>query len=207
MLPDQKYIMKSGELLRSLQKNSKYMSNNDIMKARSYMLHHAKYLPEKYKKAYSTELFDYYYKVFLEIRDRKINDLSQKTRPEEVKLNIKNSTKINVGRADTIFYNEEINDETYYALIEMIDKQTPDGSKEKYFKEFMKIIITYLIFIVKKPLHPLGMIFPGGMKITEINRTYYCPIKNKQAEVDVALCKYCICRDTEEVVKTNEDMW
>ncbi|WP_048063485.1 DUF2115 domain-containing protein [Methanococcoides burtonii] len=169
--------MDTKELLASLEKDARRISNNDIMKARSFMLNYVKFLPEKYKKAYSTELFSYYYETFMEIKGLRSNPVI-----------------------------EEIDIETYNELVKNYSQQFNEDPLESYFQRFMSVVTPYLIFITKKPLHPVGMILPGGMTIMEPNGEYYCPIKNKQTEVDIALCKYCICKDNEEVVKTDRYM-
>ena len=171
-------LMNTRELLASLEKDARRLSNNDIMKARSFMLNYVKFLPEKYKKAYSTELFSYYYETFMEIKSLRSNPAI-----------------------------EEIDVETYKELIKNYSHELSEDPLEDYFQRFMSVVTPYLIFITKKPLHPVGMIFPGGMTIMELNGEYYCPIKNKQKEVDIALCKYCICKDNEEVAKTDGGMW
>ena len=42
------------------------------------------------------------------------------------------------------------------------------------FKELIKIISIYLTFIVKKPLHPPGIIFSNGTTVYQNGDSYYC---------------------------------
>lgn len=66
------------------------------------------------------------------------------------------------------------------------------------FKKYVRIVSIYLTFIVKKPLHPPGMIFSGGEKIISKDNYFYCPLKNKQLNQELSLCKYCVSKDISE---------
>ncbi|WP_034379135.1 DUF2115 family protein, partial [Dehalobacter sp. UNSWDHB] len=63
----------------------------------------------------------------------------------------------------------------------------------------IRIISTYLAFISKKPLHPLGMIMQGTEKIIKQNDKYYCPMRRAQIKGKLSLCIYCVCRDITEL--------
>ena len=62
------------------------------------------------------------------------------------------------------------------------------------FKEFIKIISIYLTFIVKKPLHPPGIIFSNGTTVYENGDSYYCTGKRIFIKDNASLCKYCVCK-------------
>ncbi len=62
------------------------------------------------------------------------------------------------------------------------------------FKEFIKIISLYLTFIVKKPLHPPGIIFSNGTTVYKNGDSYYCTGKRIFMEDNDSLCKYCVCK-------------
>ncbi|AFV05303.1 MULTISPECIES: DUF2115 domain-containing protein [Dehalobacter] len=66
-------------------------------------------------------------------------------------------------------------------------------------KQYIRIISTYLAFISKKPLHPLGMIMQGTEKIIKQNDKYYCPMRRAQIKGKLSLCIYCVCRDITEL--------
>ena len=77
-----------------------------------------------------------------------------------------------------------------------MDKHAPDQND---LKRYVQIVSTYLTFIVKKPLHPPGIIFEGGHTIVCKDKRFYCPVKNKQLNVVWSLCKYCVSRDLNEI--------
>jgi uncharacterized protein (UPF0305 family) len=61
-------------------------------------------------------------------------------------------------------------------------------------KTYVKGISTYLVFIVKRPLHPPGLEFDNGSRIVQRDGSYYCSGKRQFIKDDLSLCKYCICK-------------
>src|SRR6056297_385320 len=156
--------MDTEDLLSSLRKAAKDIPMADIMKARAFMIKSASGLPKKYREAYSTELFNHLYSIFTEISCSK------------------NSQR-----------NENIDPEEYEELMRRLEEmETSDDKNEGYFNKLVKITAPYLVFIAKRPIHPVGMEFPGGDRVLEKDGFYYCPVKDKQNNVEVALCKFCI---------------
>jgi uncharacterized protein (UPF0305 family) len=68
------------------------------------------------------------------------------------------------------------------------------GTDDKDLKEFIKIIIIYLVFIAKKPLHPPGIKFPHGKTVYKKGDSYYCTGKSVYLKDEYSLCKFCIAR-------------
>jgi len=103
---------------------------------------------------------------------------------------------LEIKNRDDIDYIEEINTDRlndFTLRIERyMDKNAPD---EIDFKRYIRIVSIYLAFIVKKPLHPPGMVFNGGQMIVSKDNNFFCPIKNKQLNQEMSLCKYCVCSD------------
>ncbi|MEN6397138.1 MAG: DUF2115 domain-containing protein [Methanoregula sp.] len=65
---------------------------------------------------------------------------------------------------------------------------------------FLKFLLAGFCMIVQKePGHPVGMQFPGGDKVELVDGVYYCPVREKQGEVDAALCPFCPARQTPAV--------
>jgi uncharacterized protein (UPF0305 family) len=163
--------MNTTELLLVLQKDSLSISNADISLARAYAMEAVEHVPEPYKTIYSADYFVFLYESFLEI---------QKCRPDEIII-------------------REIDSADYEAVLSSIkEKNVVNDRKSDAMNRFISIVHIYLTFIVKKPLHPVGMIFPGGLTITEDGTFYYCPVKEKQTETGISFCEFCICKDSEE---------
>jgi len=108
---------------------------------------------------------------------------------------------------------EEVDEEKLKDLQNRIDHYfslyAPD---DEDFKEFIKAISVYLIFIAKKPLHPPGIVFSNGaFKISDFESpqtqpkvltegvyekegVYYCTGKRIFMKDKLSLCKYCVCK-------------
>lgn len=163
--------MDSTELLNKLKKEARQITDQDICLARAAVFDSVQDLPEKYMKAYSLDYFTYLYEAFQELRACKVPD------------------KI-----------EPIETEECSNLLIRISQQADEGnSKLKAFHRFAAVVIPYIAFIAKRTIHPQGMIFPGGLMISSHEGEYYCPVKNKQSGVELALCGFCKCRDSGEL--------
>ncbi len=95
-------------------------------------------------------------------------------------------------------YNEfdvEVNDDELKDLENRIDNYfslyAPDDEE---FREFIKMISLYLIFIAKKPLHPPGIKFSNGAKVYKKDDIFYCTGKKVFIKEELSLCKYCVAR-------------
>lgn len=73
----------------------------------------------------------------------------------------------------------------YFSLFDNIDIE---------FKQFIKLISLYLVFIANKPLHPPGIEFSNGARVYEKGGNYYCTGKRLFIDDKQSLCKYCIAQ-------------
>ena len=159
------------ELISNLKKKANRFNPSDFMKIRSLMLQSTENLPPKYRQIYGEELFRHLYETIEEIK------------------------RYNATPQLSTFDREDC-----LELIQRIDlMQEEDNEKNRLFADLAKLTSIYLIFGAGKPLHPLNMEFPGGRKIAKKDNEYYCPAKNKQKDVEIALCKFCICKDMDEM--------
>ncbi|ADG14095.1 Protein of unknown function DUF2115 [Methanocaldococcus infernus ME] len=83
----------------------------------------------------------------------------------------------------------EIDEKKLKALLDRIENSGYDET----FIRLSKIVCPFLVFIAKKPIHPLDLEFPGGLKIIKKGDKYYCPVKEKQKN-QFSLCPFCICQ-------------
>lgn len=60
------------------------------------------------------------------------------------------------------------------------------------------LIAAGTIFVLRQPGHPVGTPFPGGMTVVKINGAFYCPIRDKEDDVETAICPWCVARQTGE---------
>jgi uncharacterized protein (UPF0305 family) len=90
---------------------------------------------------------------------------------------------------------DEVNEDELKDLKNRIDNyfrlHAPDDEE---FREFIKIISLYLIFIAKKPLHPPDIKFSNGSIVYKKDNNFYCTGKKVFIKDELSLCKYCIAR-------------
>ncbi len=158
-------MVNSKDLLKKLKKDALNFDIHDLMNVRVFLEKDMQYLPKDYKDTYLKDQIMYFINTLNEIRKKNICTISD--------------------------YN--IEDSLIKKLFDRIDKFKCGTKGEESFIKLSKIVVPYLIFISKKPLHPLGMRFPGGKRIIEKNGEYYCPVKNRQ-ENEYSLCEFCVCK-------------
>lgn len=85
------------------------------------------------------------------------------------------------------------------AYWEMVAAQCRPGTGDIRLR-FLKLLLAGFAMIVRQePGHPVGMRFPGGDRVQEIDGSYYCPVREKSGDVDAALCPFCPAQQTPEV--------
>ncbi|MDI3540297.1 MAG: hypothetical protein PWQ52_1420 [Methanolobus sp.] len=114
--------MDSTELLHILREEARKISNEDICLARAAILDSVQNLPEKYRKAYSSDYFAYLYRAFQELRTCAPSD---ETEPVDM--------------------NE------YTDLLARMNLQNNGCNvKKRAFHRFAVVVIPYIAFIAKK---------------------------------------------------------
>jgi uncharacterized protein (UPF0305 family) len=63
---------------------------------------------------------------------------------------------------------------------------------------FYYLISAFSMFVLDQPGHPVGMPFPGGFKVEQRGRDYYCLIRDKEKEVFFSICNFCPAKQSEE---------
>jgi len=63
------------------------------------------------------------------------------------------------------------------------------------FREFIKMISIFLTFIVKKPLHPPGIIFSNGATVYQSGDLFYCTGKKVFKKDNLSLCNFCVASE------------
>lgn len=120
-------------------------------------------------------------------------------REDSSKQNI--MSKYNLKTFNEIIYSsyEELHDEVNEDELKDLENRINNyfslySPYDEEFREFIKIISLYLIFIAKKPLHPSGIKFSNGTTIYKKDDIFYCTGKKDFIKDELSLCKYCIAR-------------
>jgi uncharacterized protein (UPF0305 family) len=81
---------------------------------------------------------------------------------------------------------------------DMVGRQcSGDGEADVPALRFLKYLLAgYCMLVLDEPGHPAGTPFPGGDEVEFMDGVYYCPVKDKEGDVDAALCLWCPARQT-----------
>jgi uncharacterized protein (UPF0305 family) len=63
---------------------------------------------------------------------------------------------------------------------------------------FYYLIAAFAMFVLDEPGHPVGMPFPGGFRVEQRGKDYYCLIRDKEKDVFWSICNFCPAKQSEE---------
>ncbi len=93
------------------------------------------------------------------------------------------------------FYGENIPDPYFQLFIDSVN-----GYMDTYapgqgdLKNFIRILSLYKTFIAKLPLHPPEMQLPGGGKVYQKGKDYFCTVKQRHIHDKDSLCRFCTAK-------------
>jgi uncharacterized protein (UPF0305 family) len=68
---------------------------------------------------------------------------------------------------------------------------TPKDTYRRLYAMLVYSVSAFSIFVLKQPGCPVGMPFPDGARLEEIDHLYYCPVKPPSRVWDHSLCRFC----------------
>lgn len=83
---------------------------------------------------------------------------------------------------------------SYWDMV--IAQCTDAGDSNPRIRFLNYLLAAFCMFVLEEPGHPVGTPFPGGDTVQLIDGIYYCPVREKAGDVDVALCPFCPARQT-----------
>ncbi|MDT8357090.1 MAG: DUF2115 domain-containing protein [Methanomicrobiaceae archaeon] len=91
---------------------------------------------------------------------------------------------------------EELPD-TYSDFCGMVEKSvTATDVQNPRLTLLYYLLSAFTIFVQKQPGHPVGTPFPGGETVWERNGEYFCPVREKENDVESSICPYCVAKPT-----------
>ena len=75
-------------------------------------------------------------------------------------------------------------------LLELPDREDEDDRDPRLVLLYY-LIAAFTIFVRELPGHPVGTPFPGGFLVEERDGTYYCPVREKEDDVETSICPFC----------------
>lgn len=165
------YITKN-DLMIILKKYVRIISPYDLMLATARMREDGKYVQSQYREKYLEIYIRYFIMRMKEVADNNDNMIDE----------------IDVNR---------LND-SYPLLVRTFEEDRIKTYNDK-FPLIYVITSLYTTFILEEPIHPVGSEFPGSLKVTKENNTYYCPVKDNQKENPNAICHLCLAEQTPNI--------
>ena len=168
-----KDIITKNDLMAILKKYARIISPYDLMIATAKMQEDGKYVQSQYREKYLEIYIRYFIMRMKEVADN------------------------NDDMADEI--DVDALDDSYPLLQMTFENETISNDKEDKFPLIYVITSLYTTFILEEPIHPVGSEFPGSLKVTKENNTYYCPVKDNQKENPNAICHLCLAEQTPNI--------
>ena len=166
-------IITKNDLMAILKKYARIISPYDLMIATAKMQEDGKYVQSQYREKYLEIYIRYFIMRMKEVADN------------------------NDDMADEI--DVDALDDSYPLLQMTFENETISNDKEDKFPLIYVITSLYTTFILEEPIHPVGSEFPGNLKVTKENNTYYCPVKDNQKENPNAICHLCLAEQTPDI--------
>ena len=159
------------ELMEILKKYARIISVYDLMLASAHMRKDGEFVHASYREKY----LKIYIKYFI-------------MRMKEVLENDSYNKKI---------IDKETLDKCFPMLERTFESEkiSPDGK----FPLIYVITSLYTTFILEEPIHPVGSVFPGSLKVEKRNGTYFCPVKENQHDNPNAICHLCLAEQTPDI--------
>ncbi len=73
----------------------------------------------------------------------------------------------------------------------LLDLPNQDEEGDPRLVLFYYLIAAFTMFVCELPGHPVGTPFPGGFLVEERGGTYYCPVREKEDDVESSICPFC----------------
>jgi len=72
-----------------------------------------------------------------------------------------------------------------------------DGNRLRRYELLYYLLAAFTMFVRELPGHPIGTPFPGGFRVEERSGEYYCPVREKEDEVETSICPFCPAKKSE----------
>ncbi len=83
----------------------------------------------------------------------------------------------------------------FYRFCEMAERESSNAEPSRRRSVFLYYLLAaFNLFVVSLPGHPVGTPFPGGSRVELENGVFFCPIRDKEDDVESSICPYCPAR-------------
>lgn len=155
-------IIKGNALLDILKKYSSNISVFDMMAFAAQVVEENKYVQENYRKDSQ--------KSYIESFLYRVRDIRQ----------------------DTSDYSKHIDRQSLSDALTTLKVNHTSETSESRGPLIFYIASLYATFLLEEPIHPVGTLFPGSLKVEEENGTFYCPVRDANIDTRNAVCNICL---------------
>ncbi|MDD1653521.1 MAG: DUF2115 domain-containing protein [Methanomicrobiales archaeon] len=71
------------------------------------------------------------------------------------------------------------------------------GNRLRKYDLLYYLLAAFTMFVRELPGHPVGTPFPGGFFVESRNGEYYCPVREKEDDVETSICPFCPAKQAE----------
>jgi uncharacterized protein (UPF0305 family) len=154
----------------------------DMMKISAGLDREINLLPSPYRersRAYFTEqLFGRYTKVMKMQSDGDFNSMKGEI-------------------ADLSLYRNFCDMESKHLEARLASENDSDEAFSPFHSFYYLTISCFYMFVLDEPGHPVGTPFPGGFTVRQQGDKHYCPIRDKEKDVEYSICNFCPARQDE----------
>ena len=95
-------------------------------------------------------------------------------------------------RRDTSDYPKPIDMQSLRDALKTLKVNHTSETSESKSPLIFYIASLYATFLLEEPIHPVGTLFPGSLKVEEENGTFYCPVRDANIDTPNAVCNICL---------------
>lgn len=77
------------------------------------------------------------------------------------------------------------------------DEKEEDSLYDPFHSLYYLQLSCFYMFVLGEPGHPIGTPFPGGFTVKRSGDAYYCPIREKEKDVEYSICNFCPAKQDE----------
>ena len=81
---------------------------------------------------------------------------------------------------------------TTYSFVLMSNRENQTEKSKSKFPLIGCIASIYTTFLLEEPIHKVGTLFPGSLKVEEKDGKFYCPVRDANIDTPNAVCNICL---------------
>jgi uncharacterized protein (UPF0305 family) len=96
--------------------------------------------------------------------------------------------------ADNNDYTKRIDKKEFVDAIKtlMSNRENQTEKSKSKFPLIGCIASIYTTFLLEEPIHKVGTLFPGSLKVEEKDGKFYCPVRDANIDTPNAVCNICL---------------